>query len=130
MAVLIDTSILVAAERNGLPPDRDLDPEEATISVITASELLHGAHRAPDERVRNRRAAFVEGLLSAVDPLPATAAVARSHARLWADLERRGAMIGSHDLWIAASAVTHGMGVATVNVAEFERVPGLVVLAP
>jgi tRNA(fMet)-specific endonuclease VapC len=95
----------------------------------TVSELLHGVHRAVDERARNRRAAFVEGLLSALDPLPVTAPVARTHARIWAGLERKGTMIGPHDLWIAATAVTHGMDVATANAAEFGRVPGLAVVA-
>lgn len=38
-------------------------------------------------------------------------------------------MIGPHDLWIAATAVTHDMDVATANAAEFGRVPGLTVVA-
>lgn len=32
-------------------------------------------------------------------------------------------------MWIAATAVSHGMEVATANAAEFERVPGLTVVA-
>jgi predicted nucleic acid-binding protein len=38
-------------------------------------------------------------------------------------------MIGAHDIWIAATALSHGMDVITSNVAEFERVPGLTVIA-
>ena len=34
-------------------------------------------------------------------------------------------VIGAHDLWIAATALAHGLGVATGNVADLERVPGL-----
>jgi tRNA(fMet)-specific endonuclease VapC len=129
VAILIDTSVLIEAERSGLPIDRRFDAETATISVVTASELLHGVHRASRERVRARRAAFVEGVLAALDPLPVTIAVARAHARIWADLERGGKMIGAHDIWIAATAVSHGMDVVTSNVAEFKRVPGLTVIA-
>jgi tRNA(fMet)-specific endonuclease VapC len=129
LAILIDTSVLVDAERRGLPIGRRLDAEPAAISVVTASELLHGVHRAGEEDVRARRAAFVEGLLAALEPLPVTLAVARAHARIWAALEQDGKMIGAHDIWIAATAVSHGMEVATLNVAEFERVPGLTVTA-
>lgn len=129
MAVLIDTSVLVDAERRGKPLERSVDEQDRGVSVITASELLHGVHRAADERVRVRREAFVEHLLSSIEALPVTIAVARAHAGIWASLERDGRMIGAHDLWIAATAVTHGMSVATANADEFKRVPGLAVIS-
>lgn len=129
MAVLIDTSVLINAERRRLSLERALGEEERAISVITASELLHGVHRATDERVRARREAFVEHLIAALEPLPITTPVARAHARIWAELERDGELIGAHDMWIAATAVSHGMEVATANAAEFERVPGLSVVS-
>ncbi len=94
----------------------------------TVSELLHGVHRATEERVRVRREAFVEHLLGSIEALPVTTSVARAHAGIWANLERSGEMIGAHDLWIAATAVTYGMSVATANAGEFERVPGLSVV--
>jgi predicted nucleic acid-binding protein len=50
------------------------------------------------------------------------------HAGVWAELTERGHVIGAHDLWIAATAVAHGFGVATRNAGEFARVPGLRVL--
>ncbi|MBS1881343.1 MAG: PIN domain-containing protein [Actinobacteria bacterium] len=128
MAILIDTSVLIDAERRALPIDRRFDADTAGISVVTASELLHAVHRARDPQVRARRAAFVEGLLAALEPLPVTVPIARAHARIWAELERDGKMIGAHDMWIAATAVSHGMEVATSNTAEFERVPGLAVV--
>lgn len=102
--------------------------EARAISVVTVSELLHGVHRARGAR-RTRRGAFVEHVLAGVEPLPITEPVARLHAEVWADLERRGRMIGAHDLWIAATALTHGLGVATRNRRDFDPVPGLRVLA-
>jgi tRNA(fMet)-specific endonuclease VapC len=125
MAVLIDTSVLVDAERRGESLDQAIGDEDRAISVITASELLHGVHRARGSAVRARRAAFVEHLLSALDPLPITTGIARAHAEVWAELEKRGNPIGAHDLWIAATALGHGMDVATGNPQDFERVPGL-----
>jgi len=41
----------------------------------------------------------------------------------------RGEVIGAHDLWIAATALANGLGVATRNAEEFERVGGLRVVA-
>jgi tRNA(fMet)-specific endonuclease VapC len=127
LAVLIDTSVLVNAERRGLPLERALGDQDRAISVITASELLHGVHRATDGHVRARRQAFVEHLIAAIEPLPVTTSVARVHAEVWAGLEREGETIGAHDMWIAATALSRGMEVATANPQEFERVPGLVV---
>lgn len=129
MAVLIDTSVLVNAERRGLSLERAVGQEDRAISVITASELLHGVHRARDEGVRARRQAFVEHWISSIEPLPVTTSVARTHAEIWAGLERRGEVIGAHDMWIAATALSHGMAVATANATEFGRVPGLAVVA-
>jgi tRNA(fMet)-specific endonuclease VapC len=125
MAVLIDTSVLVDAERRGQSLDRAVGDQDRAISVITASELLHGVHRARGGAVRARRAAFVEHLIAAIEPLPVTTAIARAHAEVWAELESGGNLIGAHDLWIAATALSHGMDVATANLRDFERVPGL-----
>jgi tRNA(fMet)-specific endonuclease VapC len=97
--------------------------------VITVSELLHGVHRASGDRWARRRA-FVEHVIAAFDPLPITRSVARVHAEVWADLTRRGEAVGAHDLWIAATALTHGLAVATGNTADFRRVTGLRVLGP
>jgi len=126
---LIDTSILIDAERRGPSLESALGERERAISAITASELLHGVHRATDGHVRARRQAFVEYVISSIEPLPITTSIARSHAEIWANLERDGEVIGAHDMWIAATALSHGMEVATANATEFERVPGLTVIA-
>jgi tRNA(fMet)-specific endonuclease VapC len=130
MAVLIDTTVLVDAERRGRALDDVVGDQERGISAITASELLHGVHRAEEGSVRARRSAFVEHVISAMEPLPITTAIARAHAAVWAELEKDGNMIGAHDLWIAATALSHGMEVATANAKDFERVPGLTVVVP
>ncbi|HXS33190.1 MAG TPA: PIN domain-containing protein [Solirubrobacterales bacterium] len=127
MAVLIDTSVLVNAERRGLSLERAIGEEDRAISAITVSELLHGVHRATDLGIRARREAFVEHLLASIEALAVTTTVARVHAHVWAGLEEKGTLIGAHDLWIGATALAHGMSVATANPGEFERVPGLVV---
>jgi tRNA(fMet)-specific endonuclease VapC len=52
-------------------------------------------------------------------------AQARCHARIWANLETRGLMIGAHDLQIAAAGLAFGHEIATLNAREFQRVIGL-----
>ena len=106
-----------------------LGEEDRGISVITVSELLHGVHRATGA-VRTRRRAFVEFVLAEVSAIPITEPVARVHAEVWADLAARGKLIGAHDLWIAATALAHGWGLATGNQDEFRRVPGLRLITP
>ena len=39
-----------------------------------------------------------------------------------------GNPLGAHDLWIAATALRHGMDVATADARDFKRVPGLTVV--
>jgi predicted nucleic acid-binding protein len=126
LALLIDTDLLVELERGVASEriERLLGDEQRAISVITVSELLHGAMRAAGDRRATRRA-FVEHLLQAIQAIPITEAVARVHADIWADLAARGEVIGAHDLWIAATALAHGLGIATRNAGEFTRVPGL-----
>jgi tRNA(fMet)-specific endonuclease VapC len=130
VAVLIDTDLLIDQERGirSASVERLLGDEDRAISVITVSELLHGVHRATGD-VRARRSAFVEHLLAGFRAIPITEPVARVHAEIWAQLTERGQVIGAHDLWIAATAVAHGLGVATRNAGEFGRVPGLRVIA-
>ncbi len=122
---------MIDSERSASARNLDalIGGEERAISVITVSELLHGAHRESASR-RTPRRAFVEALLAAFDPIPVTEPVARVHVEVWAELADRGAVIGAHDLWIAATALAHGLGVATRNVAHYKRVPGLRVLGP
>lgn len=130
MAVLIDASVFIEHERGRLPLDAKLkgrEAEEFFVSVVTASELLHGVHRATDPRTRGRGSAFVEAVLERFPLLPVDLATARAHARLWADLAAAGSLIGAHDLWLAAACLAHGLSIGTANAREFRRVPGLMV---
>jgi tRNA(fMet)-specific endonuclease VapC len=128
MGVLIDTSVLIKHERGRLDLSRTLasrEGEEFFVSVITASELLHGVHRAKDEGIRARRSAFVEAILASFPILTIDLATARIHSQIGASLSAAGALIGPNDLWLAAACIAHGLSLATGNLREFERVPGL-----
>ena len=126
MAILIDTDMLVDLERGVVNPEVEnaIGDEGRAISVITVSELLHGVHRASGAQ-RTRRRAFVEHLIGGMRAIEITEQIARVHADVWAQLTAKGQLIGAHDLWIAATALAHGMGLATGNAHEFHRVPKL-----
>jgi tRNA(fMet)-specific endonuclease VapC len=128
LIALIDTSVLIDVERRAGVLDDAVGPRERAISVITMSEFLHGVHRVADDAKRMRREAFVERLLASIEAVPITETVARAHAGISAALQRAGTPIPVHDQWIAATALSHGMAVATANVRDFERVPGLTVV--
>lgn len=133
MGLLIDSSVLVAAERGRLRLQDVLagsEDESVAISVITASEMLHGIQRAKTVEQASKRQQFVNFVLELFPIIPIDLEVARHHARIWAELQARGEMICPHDLLIAASALAFGYKVMTFNVSEFERVPGLNVLNP
>ncbi len=130
MGVLIDASILIEAERGRLDLEKKVTHRAAEpffLSVVTASELIHGVHRAHDSEVRERRRLFVEALIVQFPLLDVDLAVARLHAEIWARLASERQPIGSHDLWLGATCLAHRLAMATINVREFERVPGLVV---
>jgi tRNA(fMet)-specific endonuclease VapC len=130
MATLIDSSVLIAAERGATDLKQLLSThdDEIVLSSITASELLHGLHRAGNPEVRKRREALVEQLLETFKVIPFDLDVARMHARVWAQLASRGIAVGAHDLLIAASALAAGASVATRDLRSFPRIPGLKIL--
>src|SRR5262249_7790036 len=96
---------------------------DVCISVITKSELLFGvavsARRQQDELAL---AAF----LRYIEILDFSDAASPHYASIRADLQKRGAMIGANDLFIAAHARSLGMTLVTNNTREFRRVPDLV----
>lgn len=131
MGVILDTSVLIAVERgtisiSQLLENRDVDG--ILISAISVSELLQGSLRSKRSDQRQRRAAFADWVTSNLPVVPFDGAAARRHADIWSDLSERGAMIGLHDLLIAATALAGGHAVATLDARDFSRVPGLHVL--
>lgn len=128
MGVILDTSILIEAERGRLDIEGFIEGKEEELfglSVITAAELLHGVHRADSAKRRRRRSAYVEKLIELFPLYPFDLAAARIYADLWVQLLREGKMIGAHDLMIGSTALALGFSVATFNKREFDRIEGL-----
>ena len=129
MGALIDSSVLIAAERGRLSLQEVLDrraDEPAAVAAITVSEVFHGLYRLGGVRLARARA-FVEQWLALLPVIPFDLSAARVHAALAADLKRKGMPMGAHDLMIAATAVHLGYAVATCDRRGFGRVDDLAV---
>ncbi len=99
-----------------------LQPGELSISAITFAELMNGAkksHQVKDNITRlNELAELLE-----IKPFDQKAVIAYGDVR--SALEKRGNIIGSNDLLIAAHAISHDYILVTNNEKEFRRVDGL-----
>ena len=128
MGVILDSSVLIEAERGHLDIDRFINDRKTQpfgLSVITVAELLHGVHRADSEKRRVKRSAYVEKVIELFPIYPFGIDTARVYAQLWATLLRKGVQIGAHDLIIASTAIALGFSVATFDKRDFERIEGL-----
>ena len=135
MGVVLDTSVLIEAERQKFRIDKFIKNREDEIfglSVITVTELLHGVHRADSTKRRLKRSAYVEKVIELFPVFGFEISIARIYAELWSDLSKKGIQIGAHDLMIGSTALSPGFSVATYSLRHFERIEGLKIdaLAP
>jgi predicted nucleic acid-binding protein len=108
---LLDTSVFIASE-SGRRLDEGSLPDEAAISAITLGELHVGVLAARDVDTRARRLATLEAV-GDLETLPVDNAVAATWAVLRVHLAEAQRRINVNDLWIAATAVAHGLPVVT-----------------
>jgi hypothetical protein len=120
MAVLLDTSVLIGAEKG---PD-----EEAAISVVSLTELHFGVLVAPDDEARARRMRRLALIEDRFDPLPFDAEAARECGRLHAAVIQRGGQPRrrAFDLAIAATANVHDVPLLTRNAKDLKLIEDLV----
>jgi tRNA(fMet)-specific endonuclease VapC len=126
MRVLLDTNICIyiieQRPASVLKKFASYPVGDIGISVITLAELEYGVSKS-GQPARNRKALdlFVSPLEVVAFDRRATAA----YGKIRALLEKKGRPIGSMDLLIAAHALSLDVRLATNNVREFKRVPGL-----
>jgi predicted nucleic acid-binding protein len=127
--LILETTFLIDLERElaqgGEGPAQAFLAEFASEPLYTtatvAGELAAGL--PPEEKAR------WEAFLSPFEVLPIDHEVAWEYGRIFRFLKQNGMLIGTNDLWIAATAVAYGMPLVSRNVTEFLRVPGLRVLS-
>lgn len=95
----------------------------STCSIV-AAELIAGAWLS---QARERNLEITRDFLASLRQHPFDEACLEHYGELRARLTRSGQIIGPNDLLIAATALAHGAILVTHNVAEFSRVPGLLI---
>ena len=129
MKLLLDTNICIYLIKKKPPSVLKHFDAYATgmigISSITVAELEFGVHKSRYP-LQNQEA--LEQFLLPLVILNFDQEAARTYGKLRAALEARGRVIGALDMLIAAQALSQNLPLATNNVREFSRVPGLKVL--
>jgi len=136
MGLILDSSVLIAAERRGRNARQALAEiaahaagEDVALSVVTVLELAHGAARANTPERKAAREQFIQELLSAVPVHPVSASIALRAGRIDGESRAKGLALPLADLLIAVTALELGHRIATGNVRHFQRVPGVAVVA-
>lgn len=136
MGLILDSSAVIAAERRGDTPGRLVEQvirlagnQEAALSSIGFTELVHGIYRANSDQVRHRRQSFVDELNAGLTVYPYTAETALLAGRIDGEQTAKGVIIPFPDLLIGVTALSLGFSVLTVNVRHFQLIPGLNVVA-
>lgn len=128
MKYLLDTctvSDFVKGQAGVLARLKATAPQLVAVSSITRMEIEFGLALNP-QRAR-KLAPMLDAFLSTVATLSFDEADAQAAAGIRATLQKQGTPIGAYDLLIAGCGLARGLVVVTANVAEFQRVGGLLV---
>ena len=132
MGLILDSSVLIGAERKGLNARRALAAiaahvagEDVAISVITLIELAHGVARANTPQRKSTRRQFLNELMTALPVHPVTVPVALRAGQIDGENTAQGVRVALSDLLIGVTALELGYRVATANVRHFQMVLGL-----
>jgi len=132
MGLILDSSVLIAAERQGKNARQvltslaqEVGETEVGISVVTLIELAHGAARADTPERKSFREKFIEELLTAMPVYPVTASMALRAGQLDGQNQARGISVPLADLLVGVAALELGYSVGTSNLRHFRQVIGL-----
>ena len=135
MGLILDSSVLIAAERQGKNARQvltaiasEVGETEVGISVVTLIEPAHGAARADTPQRKSMREKFIEELLIAMPVYPVPATMALRAGQLDGQNQARGVRVFLPDLLVGVAALELGYSVGTSNLRHFRQVTGLSVV--
>ncbi len=135
MGLILDSSVLVAAERQGFNARQMLaaiahkvGETDIALSVVTLIELAHGAARADTPERKSRRQQFIRELRMAMPIHPISESVALRTGEVDGENQARGIRVPLSDLLIGVTALELGYAVATANARHFRLISGLSVV--
>lgn len=132
MAIILDADVIIRGEKGSFDLTRWLSSrsgDQFEIAAITVAELWHGVERATGMH-KARREQYLRTILDLLPIIAYTEQTAYEHARIWAELESSGKMIGFYDLIVGATALERGSEVATFNRRHFSQIQGLKIIQP
>jgi predicted nucleic acid-binding protein len=95
------------------------------LCALSVAEIGHGIYRADSDVLRNQRRAFLDELKATVPVHAITATTAELIAQIGGESAAKGVNLPLADLIIGASAIELGFAVASSNLRDFRRIPGL-----
>ena len=135
MGVVLDSSVLIAAERQGRNVRQLLTLIRAAIgetdvalSVVSLIELAHGVARADSGERRSSREQFIQEVMTGLPVHPVTSSTALRAGRIDGESQAKGICLPLTDLLIGVTALELGYSLATGNLRHFQQVPGLSVI--
>ncbi len=103
--------------------------QEAALSSVGLTELVHGIYRANSAQVQLRRRSFVDELRIGLTVYPFTAETAMLAGKIDGEQTAQGVIVPFVDLLIGATALSLGFAILTVNLRHFKQIPGLNVMS-
>lgn len=123
MRYFLDTNICIYALKNKFPRIKEimenLSPFDIAIPSMVKAELYYGALKSEK---KSKVISSLERFLSPFEVIPFGDREIMVYARIRANLEKNGNIIGPNDLIIAAITLSHGATLVTHNKNEFKRV--------
>jgi predicted nucleic acid-binding protein len=92
------------------------------VSVVSIGELMTWGLR---KKASPNRLPGLLDFMKGIDILPVTPPIADEYGRLRAALLDAGRPTPQMDLWIAATAIYHGLTLVSHNTRDFAHIPGL-----
>ena len=127
--LLLDTTFLIDAERQGLDLDDAIDDDDdVAIAAVTVAELLVGVKLASGKR-RDDRQAYVEDVIRSLPIIAYDVGVAVEHAELLAAVRNDGRPRGAHDLLTAATARATDRTIVSSDLRAFADLPGVATIS-
>jgi tRNA(fMet)-specific endonuclease VapC len=132
MGLILDSSIVIAAERRGDTVETLLEQvvhaagdQDAALSSVGLTELVHGIYRSQTPDLRLRRQSFIGELLRDLTVYPYTKEAAMLAGRINGEQQAQGVSLPFADLLIGATALSLGFSVLTINLRHFRLIPDL-----
>ena len=132
MGLILDSSVVIAAERRGDTVEKLIEQiisvtgdQDAALSSVGLTELVHGVYRAQTPEMRLRRQSFIDELLRDLAIYPYTKATAMLAGKIDGEQQAQGVTIPFGDLLVGVTALELGFPVLTVNLRHFRLIPGL-----